>query len=170
WDNSSAFGSQVNQVVYPKYSLSYVLSDEAWWKSAPVLGSYMNSFRLRAAYGEAGKAPTTYAALRTFAPVTGPDESAAVQPQFLGNDNLGPERGKEYELGFDAGALDDRLGLEFTYYRKKTTDAILNRQLAPSIGFSGTQPFNAGSILNHGTEVALRGTAYRSDRITWEFN
>jgi hypothetical protein len=85
-----------------------------------------------------------------------------VTPQFIGNPDLGPERGKEYEFGFDASAWDDRLGLEFTYYNKKTADAILNRTVAPSIGFTGSQPFNAGEVQNTGTEVMLRATPYRS--------
>ena len=37
---------------------------------------------------EAGKAPTTYAALRTFAPVSGPGDSPAVTPRFIGNPDL----------------------------------------------------------------------------------
>jgi hypothetical protein len=100
--------------------------------------------------------------------VSGPGDSPGVTPRFIGNADLGPERGKEYELGFDLGALRDRLGAEVTYYHKKTTDAILFRQLAPSIGFSGTQPFNAGGILNSGWELSLRGTPYRSERFAWD--
>jgi len=169
WDNSSAFGQNVNHVVYPKFSASWVLSDLGFWRNQSLL-TRMNSFRLRAAYGEAGKAPGTYDALRTFGPASGPADAPAVTPLSLGNPNLGPERGKEYELGFDAGALDDRIGLEATYYHKETTDAILFRQLAPSVGFSSTQPFNAGGILNKGWELALRGSAYRSDNVTWDLN
>lgn len=167
-DKSSAFGANVNKVTYPKYSLSYVMSDEPWWNTVPAVGRFVNSFRVRAAYGEAGKAPGTFDALRTFAPVSGPGDNPAVTPQAIGNPNLGPERGKEYEIGFDAGALDDRLGAEVTYYHKKTTDAILFRQLAPSIGFSGQEPFNAGAILNKGWELSLRATPVRRDNFTWD--
>lgn len=163
-DDNSAFGAGFNRVYYPKYSLSWVLSEEPWF-ALPGVSQYLQSFRLRAAYGEAGKAPATYASLRTFESASGPGDSPAVTPQFIGNPDLGPERGKEYELGFDVGALDDRLGLEFTYYNKKTTDAILNRQIAPSIGFSGSQPFNAGSIRNSGVELALTATPIRGDRL-----
>jgi len=169
WDNSSAFGQNVNRVVYPKYSASWVVSELGFWRDQSLL-SRLNSFRLRAAYGEAGKAPGTYDALRTYSPASGPGDAPAVSPLSLGNPDLGPERGKEYELGFDAGALDDRIGFEATYYHKKTTDAILFRQLAPSVGFSSIQPFNAGSILNKGIELALHGAAYRSDRLTWDLN
>ena len=168
WDRNSAFGANFNQVVYPKYSLSWVVSEEGWWRGTPFVGSALNSFRVRAAYGEAGKAPSTYSALRTFAPAVGPNDSPAVTPLVIGNPDLGPERGKEFELGFDAGAFNDRANLEVTFYNKKTTDAILNRQLAPSIGFSGVQPFNAGAIRNQGMEVSLRGTPYRGDRVSWD--
>ncbi|MHB2031843.1 MAG: SusC/RagA family TonB-linked outer membrane protein [Gemmatimonadaceae bacterium] len=162
-DQNSAFGSNFKSVTYPKYSLSWVASDEAFWSR---FRTYVESFRVRAAYGEAGKAPATYAALRTFASVPGPNDAPAVTPQFIGNPNLGPERGKEYELGFDATGLNDRADVQFTYYHKQTTDAILDRQITPSIGFSGTQPFNAGSLLNQGLEWNVRLTPYRSDAVT----
>jgi TonB-linked SusC/RagA family outer membrane protein len=168
-DKSSAFGTKVGNVTYPKFSFSYVISEEPWWSGTPVLHA-LTSLRLRGAYGEAGKAPTTYAALRTFAPVSGPGDSPAVTPQYIGNPDLGPERGVETELGLDASAFDDRAGLAFTFYNKKTTDAILFQQLAPSIGFNGTQPFNAGGIRNRGVEVSLRGTPVRTDRFTWDLN
>jgi TonB-dependent starch-binding outer membrane protein SusC len=167
WDNSSAFGANVNKVVYPKYSLSYVASDADFWKNNSLL-SNVNSFRFRAAYGEAGKAPGTYDALRTFSPVSGPGDSPAVTPLTIGNPNLGPERGKEYEVGFDAGLWGDRVSYEVTKYHKRTTDAILFQQLPPSIGFSGTQPFNAGAILNQGWENALHVSAYRGNNINWD--
>ena len=169
WDNSSAFGQNVNKVVYPKYSASYVMSEESFWQNNPWL-SRVSSFRVRAAYGEAGKAPGTYDALRTFSPVSGPGDSPAITPLSIGNPNLGPERGKEYELGFDASALGDRVSYELTYYHKKTTDAILFAQLPPSIGFSGTAPINAGGILNTGWEQSLRITPYRGDRLDWDLN
>jgi TonB-linked SusC/RagA family outer membrane protein len=162
-DDNSAFGEKFNRVVYPKFSVSWVVSEEPWFR-VPGVGDRLGSLRLRAAYGEAGKAPATYASLRTFEPVSGPGDSPSIRPQFIGNPLLGPERGKEYELGFDATGLNDRAAVEFTYYNKTTTDAILEREIAPSIGFSGFQPFNAGSIRNTGTELMIRGTPWRSDR------
>lgn len=154
-DDQSTFGSNFNRVYYPKASVSWVTSDESFWK-----WSFVNQLRLRAAYGESGRAPPYNAAVRTYAPATGPGDVTAVTPQNIGNSSLGPERGKEIELGFDAGFWDDRLGLEFTYYRKRTTDEILQRDVAPSIGFSGLQYFNAGSVLNQGIELLARARPY----------
>ena len=164
-DDHSAFGSKFTRVTYPKFSLSYVLSEEPWFK-VPFVSDQLNEFRFRMAYGESGKAPTTYSAIRTYTTTPGPNDVPAVTPNVTGNPDLGPEKGKEIELGFDASALQDRLGMELTYYNKKTVDAILERQLAPSSGQAGTQPFNIGGIVNRGWEIMVRGTPYRSERIT----
>jgi TonB-linked SusC/RagA family outer membrane protein len=163
-DDNSAFGQNFDKVYYPKYSAAWVVSEEPFWRWTNAL----NALKLRAAYGESGKQPLTYSALQTYLSATGPGGVPAVTPQFLGNADLGPERSKEVETGFDLGALDDRLGVEFTYYRKNTIDAILNRQVPPSVGIPNTQPFNAGSILNWGTEVTFRGTPLRRDRVEWD--
>ena len=163
-DDHSAFGSKFTRVVYPKFSVSYVLSDEPWFK-VPMISDALEDFRLRMAYGESGKAPTTYSAIRTYTTTAGPGDVPAVTPNVTGNPSLGPEKGKEIELGFDASALQDRLGMELTYYNKKTVDAILDKQLAPSSGQAGTQPFNIGGIVNRGWEVMIRGTPWRSDRL-----
>ncbi len=101
--------------------------------------------------------------------MTGPNDVGTVTPGTVGNPDLGPERSSEVEAGFDAGFLDDRLGLEFTYYNEHTRDAILLRQIAPSTGFTGSQWVNAGRIDNRGIEVSLRGTPYQSDNVRWDF-
>lgn len=162
-DDNSAFGQNFDRVTYPKYSASWVVSEEPFWRF-PIL----NTLKLRAAYGESGKQPITFSALQTYAPATGPGDAAVVTPQFLGNADLGPERSKEIEMGFDLGALSDRVGIEFSWYRKNTIDAILNRQIAPSLGLPNTQPFNAGSIRNSGTELMIRATPVMRDRIEWD--
>ncbi len=162
-DDNSAFGQNFNRVYYPKFSASWVISEEPFWR-----WTTLNALKLRAAYGESGKQPITYSAIPTYATATGPGDVPTLTPQFYGNPDLGPERSKEIELGFDLGALDDRLGVELSYYRKRTVDAILDRQLAPSIGKPNTQPFNAGAIRNWGTELMLRGTPIRMDNFDWD--
>jgi len=160
-DDQSTFGVNFNRVYYPKASVSWVMSDESFWS-----WSFVNQLRLRAAYGESGRAPPYNAAVRTYAPATGPGDVTAVTPQNIGNAALGPERGKEFELGFDVGLWNDRVGLEFTYYRKRTTDEILQRDIAPSIGFSGQQYFNAGAVLNQGIELLAHGRPYSRGPVT----
>jgi hypothetical protein len=67
------------------------------------------------------------------------------------------------ELGFDLGMLEDRVGVELTYFTGTTRDAILARNVPPSAGFSGTQFFNAGRIERSGLELLLRGSPVQGE-------
>ncbi len=162
-DDNSAFGANFDLVTYPKVSASWVLSEEPFFDFG-----FVNQFRLRAAYGESGQQPAAFAAIRTYQPITGGDGKPAATPTYVGNPNLGPERGKEIEMGFDAGLFDDRLGLDFTYYNQRTTDAIVPRNVAGSTGFPSSQVVNGGEVKNTGMELQLRGTPIRSDNVTWD--
>ena len=162
-DDHSAFGSGFSRVTYPKFSTSYVISDEPWFK-IPGVGDRLGELRLRLAYGQSGKAPATYSSIRTYAPTSGPGDSPAVTANTTGNPDLGPEIGTEIETGFDLTGFADRLGLEFTYYNKKTKDAILDKVVAPSSGQAATQPINIGEIVNKGLELSLRTTPWRGER------
>jgi TonB-linked SusC/RagA family outer membrane protein len=164
-DDNSAFGQNFDRVYYPKFSASWVLSEEPFF-TVP----FVNTFRLRAAYGESGKQPATYSAIRTYNPATGPNDVAAVTAQFIGNPDLGPERGKEIEGGFEVGLANDRLGIEFTYYNKRTISAILDREVPPSLGIPGTQPFNAGEIRNSGIELLARAKPFSRGFFDWDLS
>lgn len=160
-DNNSAFGAKFRNVYYPKVSGSWVLSEEPFFHLASV-----SALKLRAAYGESGQAPLPYSSDSTFRSVAGPF-GASFTPFSFGNPNLGPERGYETELGFDAGLFHDRAGIEFTYYFGGTKDAILEEQIAPSLGYPGTKFVNAGALTKHGFELALHGTPYQTKNTEW---
>jgi TonB-linked SusC/RagA family outer membrane protein len=159
FDDNSAFGENFELVTYPKVSGSWVVSEEPFW-NVPMV----NLLRLRAAYGESGLQPEAFAALRTFEPITGQGGSPAVTPQFVGNPDLGPERAREIEVGFEAGLLRDRLQIDFTYFYQRTRDAIVLRDIAPSSGFYREQFVNLGELENQGLELGVNGRAIdRSD-------
>lgn len=151
-DDNSAFGANFNFVTYPKFSASWVLNEEPFWP-AP----FVNALKLRAAWGRAGQQPDVFAAVRLYNPITGPGDQSAVSPSSLGNPDLRPEVGEELEVGFDAALFNDRLSLDFTYYDKVTRDAIVQKTVAPSTGFPGSQFVNLGRIDGHGIEVSIRG-------------
>ncbi|HEU4995593.1 MAG TPA: SusC/RagA family TonB-linked outer membrane protein [Gemmatimonadaceae bacterium] len=147
-DNNSAFGEKFKSITYPKAGISWVASDEPFWKWS----SWVSTLRLRAAYGESGRQPRAFSALRTFTPVVGPGGTNAITPSTLGNPDLQPERGKELEYGFEATVLG-RLGLDFTAYSKKTMNVIVDQPVAPSSGFSGNQVVNLGRVDSRGVEM-----------------
>lgn len=161
-DDNSAFGQEFDVVLYPKVSASWVVSEESFWP-LPVV----ENARLRAAYGATGQQPEDFAALRMYQAVAGHGGGAAVTPNTVGNPDLGPERGEEVELGFEAAALDERVALDFTYYRQTTRDMILLRPVAPSSGFPGSRFINAGSVRNSGLELMVNTTPVVTDRLRW---
>ncbi|MBX6331319.1 MAG: TonB-dependent receptor, partial [Gemmatimonadaceae bacterium] len=161
-DNNSAFGNDFKWVTYPKVSGSWVVSEEPFWHVDAI-----NTLKLRAAYGESGRQPTAYAALRTYTPVSGPDGTNGVTPGSAGNPNLKPERGKEVEVGFE-GTFFGRLDLDFTYFDKRTTDEIVQQPIAPSSGFPGDQFVNLGKVTNHGIELQASVQALTGTTLAWE--
>ncbi len=149
-DGNSAFGTGFGLQTYPKLSMSYVLSDESFWPS-----NLVETFKFRAAVGEAGKAPGAFDATRTWNPIAAEGGLSGFTPGQLGNPNLGPERTRESEVGFDAGFWGGRIGAVFTYFSARTNDAIINVAYPPSQGFATNQPENVGTIKNSGFEAQL---------------
>lgn len=154
-DDNSAFGDDFDLVYYPKAQAAWVVSEEPFWQL-----NFLNTLRLRAAYGQSGTQPSAFAALRTFGATTGPNDVATVTPSDAGNPALGPERSSEIEAGFDAGLFNDRITIEATAYNKRTFDAILIREAPPSQGFPGNQFVNLGELKNTGFEFMVRGSAF----------
>jgi len=156
-DGNSAFGKDVTLAIYPKVSGSYIISEESFWPF-----KFWNSMKLRAAWGASGKQPGAFDALRTWSPIAALEGTPGVTTGNLGQPNLKPEKSQEIELGFDAGFLDSRYGIEFTYYSQVTRDALLLRRYPPSQGFLNLQLDNVGEVKNKGFEVALRAIPIRT--------
>src|SRR5690606_12789019 len=62
-DQNSAFGTNFQNVVYPKASVSWVMSEEAFFPKI----SWIDQFRLRGAYGASGVQPSATASFATYA-------------------------------------------------------------------------------------------------------
>jgi outer membrane receptor protein involved in Fe transport len=161
-DGNSAFGEDLGLQAYPKVSASYVLSDHDFWPE------WWQIMKLRAAYGESGKAPGAFDAVRTWTPASAYEGQPGVTPANLGNPELGPERSKEIELGFEASMLDDRVGLDVTWFRSRTTDALFGVTEPPSQGFLRAQLRNVGTMENKGFEASLTGTPVAADVLRWD--
>jgi hypothetical protein len=85
-----------------------------------------------------------------------------------GNVDLKPEEATEWEIGFDAGFFNDRLGLEVAYYSKDTRNALVSRRLAPSLGSSTTQTVNLGKVSNSGFEAMLNALIVSMNAFDWD--
>jgi TonB-linked SusC/RagA family outer membrane protein len=166
FDDNSAFGKNFNLTTYPKASASWLVSEEPFWHSG-----VLNTLRVRGALGFSGQQPGTIDALRYYTPVAGKKDAAkgfGAVLGSLGNPDLKPERSREFELGFDAGLFNNRLSVEFTFYHKLTRDALVLRNIAPSLGASQDQFFNLGRIRNRGAELALDTRLVDKPSFAWD--
>ncbi|MQA92271.1 MAG: TonB-dependent receptor plug domain-containing protein [Gemmatimonas sp.] len=169
-DDNSAFGANFDAAIYPKLSATWVVHDEPFW-NVP----FIDQLRLRGAWGAAGQQPDAFASTRLFRPISGRGGQPGLTPYTYGNEDLGPERGEELELGFDASVLDSRIDLAFTAFWRKTKDALVERPLAPSVGYTSQtlgsfQLTNAGLISSWGTETALGIRALTGGPLGWDVN
>ena len=164
-DGNSAFGSGFGLQAYPKLSASYVLSDMDFWPS-----DWFESLRLRGAVGEAGKAPGAFDAVRSWSSIVSGDDEPGFTPGALGDPDLGPERSREYEFGFDASLWGGRVTAEVTAYRQRTYDALIPAQNPPSEGFLAPQLSNIGTLQNQGAEFSLGLGLIRSSILSWDLN
>ena len=88
--------------------------------------------------------------------------------QTLGNPNLKNERLNEFEVGLETNFFHNRLGLEASYYVRKTKDGIIpGVPVAPSIGYAGTT-VNSAQMQNKGLEILLNAKPVQSKNFSWD--
>jgi hypothetical protein len=165
-DDNSAFGREFSLVVYPKASISWLVSEEPFFNLP-----YTDQVKLRLAWGKAGNAPDPFSADRTYTSGQGVAGDILVNTlitESYGNPNLKAETGVEWEGGFDASLLDGRAGVEFTYYLKRTEDALVEVPDPGSTGYTDTHLVNIGEISNSGIELLLTGTPMLAPNFSWD--
>ncbi|MGH7502911.1 MAG: SusC/RagA family TonB-linked outer membrane protein [Longimicrobiales bacterium] len=165
-DDNSAFGKDFSLVVYPKASLSYVISEEDFFNV-----NWIDELKLRGAWGQAGNAPGPFSADRTYETgrtVVGDVAVNRLQTDAFGNRDLKAETGQELELGFDASFLGGRIGADVTYYYKRTKDALLSVSDPPSSGWTGNHLVNVGEIKNSGFELGIEASPVRTANLQWD--
>jgi TonB-linked SusC/RagA family outer membrane protein len=165
-DKNSAFGRANGTTIYPSANASYVISEEPWFPKIRGL----DQLKLRTSVGQAGLPPSTTAALQFLSALTYPSAGGDVPGltvQSLGNPTLKPEITTEYEAGFDAGIIRNRVNVEFTYYNKSTRDALFNKPLPPAFGVGTNQFVNLAEVTNKGVELAVDATVFDMKDLSW---
>jgi len=167
YDMSSVFGSENRSQFYPKVSGSYVLSNEQFWQNSAI-NKVLSSFKIRASYGQSGNltALSPFDRYTNYSPFNTGGINGIIPTDRMGNEGIKPERQEEFEIGTDLSMFRDRLGLEFSYYRKNVKDLLLDINLTPSTGYS-VQYANIGTMTNRGMEFLLRGVPVLKENFKW---
>jgi outer membrane receptor protein involved in Fe transport len=175
-DGFSTFGASNPRATYPKGSIAWTFTNALGNTQHHGILSYG---KLRASYGETGKEPNVYATLATLGRTTFgsgyTDQLSSTQGGYgglvtsgtQGNDNLKPERQKEFETGFDLGLFDQMADAGLTYYVDNSTDVILSVPRPSTTGFSA-QLLNGAAIRSKGFEATLNVRPITTARLTWE--
>ena len=161
FDRSTLNAKQKDFYFYPKGSLAVNLHNFDFWSFDPI-----SQMKLRTAYGETGGLPQfgdTFSALNSVN--IGGGLGSTVSQRGIDPD-LDPERARELEFGADMSALDGRVALEATYYRKVVDDLILDRENPVSTGVT-TIATNAGTLRNTGVELGLSLSPVRRNNFSW---
>ncbi|HLL46049.1 MAG TPA: TonB-dependent receptor, partial [Longimicrobiaceae bacterium] len=172
-DQNTSFGNNIGWIWYPSFSGSWVLSEEPFF---PEFG-FLSNLRLRAAYGQSGLRPGPADAQTLFTTATttfsNSDAAAITFPgagNVLGNPDLKPERSAEWEFGFESQFLENRLGLDLTYFNKTSTNALIRRDLPASLGAPPFRFENLGEVNNSGLELRLSAQPVRTDLFQLDVN
>ncbi|WP_242203087.1 SusC/RagA family TonB-linked outer membrane protein [Aestuariivivens insulae] len=157
-DWSSTLPKANNRFDYFSAGVSAVVSDLV---SLPDFLSYL---KLRTSYAEVGNDTKAFSLVRTANLVPGGFIQLSTT---LPNANLKPERTKSFEFGFDARFLENRLGLDFTYYKTNSIDQLFGQQVTTTSGIS-TKFINGADIQNNGIELILTGTPVKTENFSWD--
>lgn len=173
FDDASVFGnSAAGWTYYPSVSASYVVSEEKWFPK----WDWLNTMRVRTAYGRAGQRPGFRQSETFFTPVSvNITDATANLPAVtiggpVGNAFLSPEITAETEAGFEFSAFGARLSGEFTAFRRNTTDLLVQRTLAPSLGVAANQFVNLSLMRTRGAEGSITVRPIDNNKIRFEQN
>ncbi len=136
--------------------------------------------KIRASYAESGQAGNIYvqdmvflnngiAHGRSAGNFVFPFEgiNAFAQSTTLIAKDLKPENTRITELGFDIRFLNNRLGLDYTYFNSKTENQIFDVPVPISTGFS-VERRNGGAVSSRGHEIVITGKPLTGSGLNWD--
>ncbi|HEY5462649.1 MAG TPA: SusC/RagA family TonB-linked outer membrane protein [Hanamia sp.] len=160
-DWSSTLPVKSRSYFYPSISGSFIFTQLLHPSNILSFG------KLRASWARVGKDANPYAT-NTYEnpPITIGSYIGVGNQYYSGNPDLIPEIQSSWEVGGAFRFLNDRIGLDYTYYHNETKNQIGQPRLAQSGGFIFST-LNSGSVINNGMEIALTGKVLSQRDFSW---
>lgn len=146
---------------YPSVGLTAVVSDlitfPDWWTFAKVRGSWAqvgndtDPYQIARSANVSGGGTGGFLALSTTVPASG----------------LKPEQTEAVEIGADMRFFNNRIGLDFTWYKSNSTDQLFAQSVPVGSGASNVF-INGADIQNDGFEFTLSATPVQSGDFSWD--
>ncbi len=169
-DASSKFGKNNRWGFFPSAGAAWRLKNESFLKDV----SFLSDLKWRIGYGVTGNqegigayaSPGLWTAGSGYPAAYGSAEGPGIVPLQSPNPDLKWERTAQFNTGLDVSLFDNRLGLEFNWYHKYTSDVLLAVAVSRVTGFSSYMS-NYGEISNKGFELAITSANIRTKDFSW---
>jgi TonB-linked SusC/RagA family outer membrane protein len=169
-DGSSRFASGKKRGGFPSMAVAWRASEEPFFRSHRSI----DELKFRVSLGTVGNPSIrpyqSLARLNDQAYSFNGTPASGYYPISVANPELTWESTHQFDAGVDLG-LWNRLNLTVDYYKKKTTDLLLQIDLPLESGFESALA-NRGSVENKGIEVGLEADVLRggSGGLRWRTN
>ncbi len=168
-DGSSRFAPDHQYGVFPSGSVAWRIKEESFMKDVDAI----SDLKIRGSYGEVGNQANAgnFQFLSQYTSGPGANNQGnngypfnkVYQPGLIltavPNPNLKWEISKQTDIGIDASFLNGALTFTGDYYKKVSSDFLLNVPIAQQSGFTSAQQ-NVGSISNKGVELSLNYSSH----------
>ncbi|UBM63031.1 SusC/RagA family TonB-linked outer membrane protein [Candidatus Sulfidibacterium hydrothermale] len=180
-DWSTTLPEENNSFFYPSINGSFILSQLPFLKGNKVLpyvkiySSYAitandaAAYRTLTYYGQAGISDGWVSPSGVNFPITtdGVSYNGFTYGNTMGSNDLKPERTRTFEIGTNLKFVNNRLGLDFSYFNNLSTDLLLPVDIDPSTGFYSMYE-NAASMSSKGFEFTLYATPIKTKNFSWD--
>ena len=156
-DGSSRFGNNADGLrlggvtwgVFPGVQASWVITNEPWFTG--VRG--IDYLRLTAGYDISGNDDIDIFAARSYFQASQYLHSvSSLAFEGIGNTKIKWETTRRFNVGFEGNFINNRLNLNFSYFRSSTNDLLLRQQLGFLSGLDENWA-NSGKLQNEGYNV-----------------
>jgi TonB-linked SusC/RagA family outer membrane protein len=147
---------------YPSVGLTWIITEMI--ETNPGILTFA---KVRGSYAEVGNDTDPYQLTSTFSFGGGGQLGYAWRGGTLPAADLKPENTKSTEFGFDVRFLNNRVGLDFTWYKSNTYNQLLSIPLPRASGYTA-KFVNAGNVENNGYEFTLNATPVQSGDFRWD--
>jgi iron complex outermembrane receptor protein len=167
WSSSLVYtnGTGNYSYFYPSVSLAGIMTDIL------DLPEWISFGKVRASWGQVGNDTEAYLINSAYTLETTEKDGQKVNsleiPTTMYSTDLKPEKKTSWELGLDWKFLQNRLGVDATFYKENTRNQIMPISV-PSVSGVNEQLVNAGNIQNKGIEIALHTTPVRTNDWQWD--
>ncbi|WP_028296365.1 SusC/RagA family TonB-linked outer membrane protein [Olivibacter sitiensis] len=152
---------------YPSVSGSFIFSEFIPQNDILSFG------KLRASWARVGKdadpyVTNTYVVTPAEYTLYNGGQGVGVRNDWLrGNRELIPEITESQEYGLDVNLFDNRLGLEFTYYKNSSINQLMQPRTSQTTGYI-LMWTNAGTIVNRGLELSAKVSPIKNTNFRWD--